>query len=315
MAETVVCALYRFITLDDYLALRLPLLKVMLKHNVRGTLLLAREGINGTIAGSREAIDAFFQHLENDNRLANVDYKESFTDKMPFLRTRVKSKNEIITLGVEGVDPTEIVGTYVKPEDWNSLITDPTVVLVDTRNYYEFQIGTFKNALNPNTKSFREFPRYVRQHLDPDKHKKVAMFCTGGIRCEKSASYMKKQGFEKVYQLEGGILKYLKDVPTEKTLWGGECFVFDERVTVNHNLEKGGYDQCHACRFPITEEDKLSDKHELGISCLHCFDKTSNKQKERFRERKRQIFLNRKHGKAHMGTESTGGITARQVKK
>lgn len=246
MAQTVVCALYEFVTLDDYAAIKPSLLKFMLDHEVRGTLLLAQEGINGTVAGSRQSIDALLDYLRTDSRLKDLSYKESYTDTPPFLRSRVKLKREIVTMGVEGIDPKQSVGTYIKPKDWNKLISDPEVLLVDTRNDYEVQVGTFKNAVNPHTESFREFPEYVKQHLDPQKHKKVAMFCTGGIRCEKSTAYLKEQGFEEVYHLEGGILKYLEDVPEQESLWEGECFVFDERVTVNHSLEKGEYDQCHA---------------------------------------------------------------------
>ena len=212
MAQTVVCALYEFVTLDDYAAIKPSLLKFMLDHEVRGTLLLAQEGINGTVAGSRQSIDALLDYLRADARLKDLSFKESYTDNPPFLRSRVKLKREIVTMGVEGIDPKQSVGTYIKPKDWNKLISDPEVLLVDTRNDYEVEVGTFKNAVNPHTESFREFPDYVKQHLDPQKHKKVAMFCTGGIRCEKSTAYLKEQGFEEVYHLEGGILKYLEAV-------------------------------------------------------------------------------------------------------
>ena len=291
MTSIVVCALYKFVTLEDFQSLRQPLHDVMDSHEVRGTLLLANEGINGTIAGAREGVDAVLTWLRTDPRLTDVDCKESFTDTPPFNRTKVKLKKEIVTLGVEGIDPKRVVGTYVDPTDWNALISDPEVILVDTRNNYEFQVGTFKNALNPNTESFREFPQYVKENLDPKKHKKVAMFCTGGIRCEKSTAYLKEQGFDEVYHLKGGILKYLETVPPEQTLWEGECFVFDERVTVNLQLEKGQYDQCNACRLPITEADKASPHYEQGVSCPHCFDKVSDAQKARFIEREKQMAL------------------------
>jgi UPF0176 protein len=304
MSQTVVCALYKFVTLEDFAALKDPLLNFMLEHEVRGTLLLANEGINGTIASSREGIDAVLNYLRQDPRLADISWKESFTDTAPFLRTRVKLKKEIVTMGVEGIDPKQVVGTYVDPKDWNALISDPDVVLVDTRNDYEVQVGTFKNALNPTTESFREFPDYVKQQLNPEKHKKVAMFCTGGIRCEKSTAYLKEQGFEEVYHLQGGILKYLEDVPAEESLWEGECFVFDERVTVNHALEKGHYDQCHACRRPITEEEMASPQYQRGVSCPHCFDKTSAEQKQRFAEREKQIQLAKARGESHIGMET-----------
>jgi UPF0176 protein len=315
MAKTVVCALYKFVTLDDYQDIKQPLLDFMLDKTVRGTLLLAREGINGTVAGSRKSIDALLDYLRDDDRFANISYKESFTDNMPFLRTRVKLKKEIVTMGVDGIDPNHIVGTYVKPKDWNALISDPEVLLVDTRNDYEFQVGTFKDALNPDTESFREFPEYIKQNLDAKKHKKVAMFCTGGIRCEKSTAYLKEQGFDDVYHLEGGILKYLEDVPKEATLWEGECFVFDERVTVNHDLEKGIYDQCNACRMPITIEEQQSDKYQHGVSCPHCFDKTTASQKARFAEREKQMALAHERGEVHIGADSAQTIAERRRQK
>ena len=315
MAQTVVCALYKFVTLDDYQDIKQPLLDFMLDKTVRGTLLLAREGINGTVAGTRKSIDALLDYLRNDDRFANISYKESFTEEMPFLRTRVKLKKEIVTMGVDGIDPNHIVGSYVKPKDWNALISDPEVLLVDTRNDYEFQVGTFKDALNPDTESFREFPDYIKENLDPEKHKKVAMFCTGGIRCEKSTAYLKEQGFDEVYHLEGGILKYLEDVPKEDTLWEGECFVFDERVTVNHDLEKGIYDQCNACRMPITVEEQQSDKYQHGVSCPHCFDKTSESQKARFAEREKQMSLAQARGQAHIGADSAQTIAERRKQK
>lgn len=315
MAQTIVCALYKFVTLDDYQDLKQPLLNFMLDKTVRGTLLLAREGINGTVAGSRKSIDALLDYLRSDDRFTNISHKESFTDDMPFLRTRVKLKKEIVTMGVDGIDPNHIVGTYVKPKDWNALISDPEVLLVDTRNDYEFQVGTFKDALNPDTESFREFPDYIKQNLDIKKHKKVAMFCTGGIRCEKSTAYLKEQGFNEVYHLEGGILKYLEDVPKEETLWEGECFVFDERVTVNHDLEKGLYDQCNACRMPITVEEQQSEQYQHGVSCPHCFDKTTVSQKARFAEREKQMALAQKRGEVHIGADSAQTIAERRRQK
>ncbi|WP_434340910.1 rhodanese-related sulfurtransferase [Motilimonas cestriensis] len=301
MSQYVVCALYKFVTLDDYQAIQTPLLDVMLQHDVRGTLLLAQEGINGTVAGSREGIDALLVWLKSDPRFADIGYKESLDDEQPFLRTKVKLKKEIVTMGVEGLDPKKVVGTYVKPQDWNALISDPEVLLVDTRNDYEISIGTFKNAVNPNTETFREFPQYVKENLDKTKHKKVAMFCTGGIRCEKSTAYLKEEGFEEVYHLEGGILKYLEEVPEAETMWQGECFVFDGRVAVNHNLEKGSYDQCNACRLPITEADKQDERYMAGVSCPNCYDKLTEQQKQRFSEREKQIRLAQERGEAHIG--------------
>ncbi|MFA0811176.1 oxygen-dependent tRNA uridine(34) hydroxylase TrhO [Microbulbifer epialgicus] len=316
MDQFVVCALYKFVTLEGFESLRTPLLNVMLEYQVRGTLLLANEGINGTVAGSREGIDALLAHLKSDKRLTDLDYKESYTRKIPFLRSKVKLKREIVTMGVEGIDPLRVVGTYVKPKDWNALISDPEVVVVDTRNDYEFQVGTFKDSINPKTNTFREFPQYVKDNLNPAKHKKVAMFCTGGIRCEKSTAYMKEQGFEEVYHLHGGILKYLEEVPREESLWEGECFVFDERITVNHDLKRGQYDQCNACRMPITEEDQQSPLYEQGVSCPHCHDKVDDADRARFREREKQIQLAMQRGEKHMGQDARE-LTAnkRQQKK
>ena len=315
MPKIVVCALYKFVRLNNYQSLRQPLLDLMLAERVRGTLLLAEEGINGTIAGSREGIDQVLEHLQKEAALKPLDTKESFHEEMPFLRSKVKLKKEIVTMGVEGIDPNRSVGTYVKPENWNQLISDPDVVLVDTRNDYEVEIGTFKNALNPNTTSFREFPQYVEENMDPNKQKKVAMFCTGGIRCEKSTAYLKEQGFEEVYHLQGGILKYLEEVQESESLWQGECFVFDDRVAVNHNLEKGQYDQCHACRYPITEEDKCHPHYAQGVSCHRCFDKHTEEQRQRFAEREKQIQLAKARGEAHLGTESLEAMEKHRLEK
>lgn len=308
----VVCALYKFVHLDNFKELREPLLNLMMKHAVRGTLLLAHEGINGTISGERTSIDTVIQWLESDSRFKPLDRKESFHEESPFNRSKVKLKKEIVTMGVEDIDPNRSVGTYVKPEDWNALITDPDVTLVDTRNDYEVEIGTFKSALNPDTTSFREFPAYAQKNLDTKKHKKVAMFCTGGIRCEKSTAYMKQQGFGEVYHLQGGILKYLETVPEEESLWEGECFVFDDRVAVNHQLEKGQYDQCHACRYPITEEDKLSEKYVQGVSCHRCYDKQTDKQRARFAEREKQVQLAKQRGEEHIGLDASLAIKKRK---
>ncbi len=301
MSKIVIAALYHFVILEDYPQLRQSLLAVMLKNSIKGTLLLAREGINGTVAGSQASIDALFEWFKLDSRLAEVRYKVSYDEVMPFNRTRVKLKKEIVTMGVEGIDPRHVVGTYVKPEAWNALISDPDVTLIDTRNGYEVEIGTFKHAVNPNTDTFRQFPAYVKEKMDPAKQKKVAMFCTGGIRCEKSTAYLKEQGFDEVYHLQGGILKYLEAVPEEESLWEGECFVFDKRVSVTHALERGQYDQCHACRLPITEEDKQSEQYVQGVSCHHCYDKTTDTQRERFREREKQVQLAKARGQKHIG--------------
>ncbi|SFM67862.1 oxygen-dependent tRNA uridine(34) hydroxylase TrhO [Marinobacter zhejiangensis] len=316
MTDTVVvCALYKFAVVENFEDLRQPLLDLMLEQGVCGTLLLAREGINGTIAGSRDGIDAVKAWINSDERFEGVDYKESFVDIQPFKRTKVKLKNEIVTMGVEGIDPKRVVGTYVEPKDWNDLISDPDVLLVDTRNQYEVEIGTFKNAVNPATDTFREFPDYVKQNLDPAKHKKVAMFCTGGIRCEKSTAYLKEQGFDEVFHLKGGILKYLEEVPAENSLWQGECFVFDDRVTVNHQLERGAFDQCHACRRPVTEEDKLRPEYEQGVSCHQCIGSLSEAQKARFAERERQMRLAEQRGESHVGGDAARVIAERKARK
>jgi UPF0176 protein len=299
--DVVVAALYRFAALPDFVALRDPLYQLMIEHEVRGTLLLAKEGINGTIAGSRQGIDLIMDWLKSDPRFADLEAKESYVDTPPFYRTKVKLKKEIVTMGVEGIDPNDIVGTYVEPADWNALIADPEVLVLDTRNKYEVDIGSFENAINPETESFRELPAYVEKHLDPEKHKKVAMFCTGGIRCEKSTAFLKQQGFNEVYHLKGGILKYLEEVPETESKWRGECFVFDNRVTVNHQLEKGQYDQCHACRRPITEDDKQSPHYKKGVSCHHCYQSLSVQQRQRYQERERQIELAKRRGEEHMG--------------
>jgi UPF0176 protein len=303
--KTVVCALYHFVALPDYEDLRRPLLELLDRENIRGTLLLAREGINGTVAGSRKAIDTLISWLKEDERFAGIAWKESFDDDVPFLRAKVKLKKEIVTMGIEDIDPKQIVGTYVKPQDWNALIDDPEVTVIDTRNDYEVQIGTFKRAINPETDTFREFPAYVKENLDPEKHKKVAMFCTGGIRCEKSTAYLKSLGFDEVYHLEGGILKYLEEVPEDDTRWEGECFVFDSRVSVDHELNRGQYDQCHACRMPIDDNDKKSNAYIPGVSCPHCIDKYTPEQRARFTEREKQVRLAKERGESHIGADAT----------
>jgi len=301
MSEVVVAALYKFVTLEDYHELREPLLDACRAAGVFGTLLLASEGINGTIAGSRAGIDRVMAYLRSDPRLADLEHKESVDETMPFYRMKVKLKKEIVTMGVTGIDPNNAVGTYVKPGDWNALVNDPEVLLIDTRNDYEFGIGSFRGALDPKTTTFREFPEYVRRNLDPGKQKKIAMFCTGGIRCEKASAFMLQEGFEEVYHLRGGILKYLEEVPPEESTWEGECFVFDNRVAVNHRLEKGRYDQCYGCRHPITEQDKQSPKYQKGVCCPRCFDLLTPDQMARFRERQKQIELAQARGEVHVG--------------
>ncbi|MBC1238895.1 rhodanese-related sulfurtransferase [Nostoc sp. 2RC] len=302
----VVATLYKFVKLPDFAQKREPLLSYCQGQGIKGTILLAEEGINGTIAGSRQAIDSVLWFLRSDPRLADLEHKESYTETPPFERMKVRLKQEIVTLGLPEIDPNEQVGTYVTPEEWNNLISDPEVTVIDTRNDYEVNIGTFQGAENPQTASFREFPDYVRQHLDPTKHKKVALFCTGGIRCEKASSFMLAQGFAEVYHLKGGILKYLEEIPAQASLWQGECFVFDERVAVSHGLESGSYELCLSCGRPISEEDKLSPKYEPGISCAHCFDSLTDEKRARQQEKWRH-YQSQIANKKKLGIESVDG--------
>ncbi|WP_435980616.1 oxygen-dependent tRNA uridine(34) hydroxylase TrhO [Psychrobacter sp. DM4] len=311
----VVAALYKFTRFTDFEQYRELILNIMLDNDVKGTLLIAAEGINGTISGSRQGIDTVLDYLRSIEAIGTFTFKESYTHEQPFYRTKVKLKKEIVTMGIEDIDPMQSVGRYVKPADWNALISDPEVTLIDTRNDYEVQIGTFKNAVNPHTDTFREFPEYVAKELDPTKHKKVAMFCTGGIRCEKSTAYLREQGFDEVYHLEGGILKYLEEVPQEQSMWEGDCFVFDNRVSVNHDLEKGEYEQCFACRMPITQADMNSAAYIKGESCPHCIDKATDAQKARFREREHQMQLASKRGEAHIGSDVNDIIEKRKAAK
>lgn len=300
MNNYVIAALYQFVLLEDYEALQPKILKTCKDLGIKGTLLLAKEGINGTIAGTREAIDQLKSFLASDGRFNHLEYKESFHSEQPFYRMKVKLKKEIVTLGVKGLDPNTAVGEYISPEAWNDLIQDPDVIVVDTRNDYEVDIGTFKGAVDPKTHTFREFPDYVEKNLK-DKDKKIAMFCTGGIRCEKSTAFMLQQGFKKVYHLKGGILNYLEKIPKEKSLWEGDCFVFDERVSVNHDLVKGDFNQCYGCRHPISEEEMNSPHYIKGVSCPHCYDKTSLEDKSRFMERQKQVTLAKSRNETHIG--------------
>ncbi|MDF3030105.1 MAG: hypothetical protein K0R03_663 [Moraxellaceae bacterium] len=292
----VIAALYHFAPLPDFREWREPLLAQCREHDIRGTLLLAEEGINGTISGLRAGIDAVLAFIRADARLATLEHKESFSDRHPFRRMKVKLKKEIVTLGVPGVDPNKVVGTYVEPEEWNALISDPEVVVIDTRNDYEVAIGTFRNAVDPKTRSFREFPEFVRGHYDPQKHRKVAMFCTGGIRCEKASSFMRAEGFPEVYHLKGGILKYLEKVKPEESLWQGECFVFDHRVGVTHGLGEGEVEMCFGCGHPVRPQERESPAYEHGVSCTHCCATLGDDKRERLRERMRQIELARARG-------------------
>lgn len=302
MNRYLVCALYKFVALDNYKEMREPLRALMESLQIKGTILLANEGINGTVSGPEESVKFLLAYFNKDARIAPISHKESWHEEQPFYRTKVKLKKEIVTMGVAHIDPRKTAGTYVKPQDWNQLISDPEVTVIDTRNDYEIQIGSFKDAINPHTESFREFPEYVAKTLDPAKHKKVAMFCTGGIRCEKSTAYLKQQGFDEVYHLQGGILQYLEDVPEEQSLWQGDCFVFDNRVAVNHQLQKSDYDQCYGCRLPLTEAEKQTPMYEAGVSCPKCYGSHSEEQLARFREREKQVNLAKQRQQEHVGT-------------
>ncbi|MGI9470592.1 MAG: rhodanese-related sulfurtransferase [Rubripirellula sp.] len=289
MNRIVVAALYRFVPLEDFVELQQPIQQQLDANQVRGTLLLAGEGINGTVAGTRQGIDSLLEYLRRDPRLADLDVKESQCDEVPFKRARVRLKKEIVTLGVDGIDPLDAVGTYVEPKDWNELIGDPDVTVIDTRNDYEVAIGSFEGATNPETQSFREFPKFVDESLDPSKHKKVAMFCTGGIRCEKSTALLRQRGFDEVYHLRGGILKYLEEVPQEDSKWNGDCFVFDGRVSVGHGLQEGEHVMCFGCGWPVTTEQQQDPRFVPGIQCPHCEGSITEEQRQRFAERQRQI--------------------------
>lgn len=300
-----VAALYRFTRLDEPTALRGPLAKLCCALGVRGILLLAAEGLNGTIAGTDDAIGRVLDRLRALPGCADLEVKESRAATMPFHRMKVRLKREIVTMGVPDLDPVAQAGTYMEPEDWNALIRDPDTLLVDTRNDYEVAVGTFSGAMDPNIGTFREFPDWLRARRDElvaqGRAPKIAMFCTGGIRCEKATAFARSEGLDKVYHLKGGILKYLERIPEEESLWEGECFVFDQRVTVGHGLRPGSYDVCHACRTPVSAEDKASPLFEEGVSCPSCHDKRSDAQKRRYAERENQTRLALARGDSHIG--------------
>ena len=303
-------ALYQFVDLPDFAALREPLQTLCDANGVRGMLLLAPEGINGTIAGEPQGVHAVLAWLRSDARFTALQHKEALAERMPFYRMRVRLKREIVTLGVPGLNPARNAGTYVKPEDWNALIDDPGVVVVDTRNDYEVGIGTFERAINPHTQTFAEFPAWVEKEKQPGGvlagKPKVAMFCTGGIRCEKSTAFLKSQGFDEVYHLEGGILKYLETVPEEDSRWHGDCFVFDERVSVGHGLAPGHHQLCRSCRMPLGEAELQSPHYVPGVSCPYCHGTRSPEQERALAERERQMQLARQRGQEHIGAQQPG---------
>ena len=299
-----IAALYKFFSISKPELLQDKIRDHFKQLKIKGTILVGHEGINGTISGSDLSIDAAIDFLKNINGCSKLDVKYSESDKDPFIRLKIKLKQEIVTIGDTSIDPNKIVGNYVSPDEWNLLIQDEDTIVIDTRNDYEYSIGTFKNAINPNTQKFREFPGWVEKNKFSDedkKSKRVAMFCTGGIRCEKASSFMKDYGFAEVFHLKGGILKYLEDMPQENSLWEGECFVFDDRVSVNHNLEPGSYDMCHGCRMPITDQDKDSSKYIKGVACPNCFDKTTEEQKARYMSRQKQVDLAKSRNQKHIG--------------
>lgn len=292
---------YKFVELADFAELKGPLLKYCEEHLVKGTILLAREGINGTIAGASSEVHDVLAYLRSDPRLGDLTHKESHAKELPFYRMKVRLKKEIVTMGVPEVNPAQMAGKYVPPEEWNALIADPDVVVIDTRNDYEVQLGTFKGAINPKTRSFSELPRWLDEHKDMLNKPKVAMFCTGGIRCEKSTAFLRSQGFDEVYHLQGGILKYLEVVPEEQSQWEGECFVFDERVAVGHGLKLGSHELCRSCREPIGPDEKSSPCYVAGVSCSKCYSSRSEEKKRGLLERQRQVELARERNRGHIG--------------
>ena len=298
-----VAAFYAFVDLLNLDKLKKTFIKFLKKENIKGTVLLAHEGVNGTLAGTEAGIDRFKNFLKLNHLYESQNFKISYCEMEPFPRLKVKLKDEIVSIGNELADPTTIVGEYVQPEDWNNLISQDDVLVLDTRNTYEYSIGTFKKSIQPETTNFREFPNWLEdlESSGVDKNNKVAMFCTGGIRCEKASSLMKAKGFKNIYHLQGGILNYMEKVDEEDSLWKGECFVFDDRVALNHNLEVGSYDMCHGCRMPITDADKLKEEYERGVSCPNCFYEKTPEQKKRYADRQKQVDLAKLRKEKHIG--------------
>jgi UPF0176 protein len=304
MIEIVVAALYKFASLSDPASLQASLKPVCADAGVCGTLIIAREGINGTIAGPREGIDLVLGHLRRVPGLADLEHKRSLASRPPFYRMKVRLKREIVTMGVDGIDPHALAGTYVEPRDWNTLLADPDVALIDTRNAYEVEIGSFPGAIHPGTRSFREFPAWFAQRTELHGRRKFAMFCTGGIRCEKATAFLKLQGFDEVYHLKGGILNYLGTVSAQDSLWQGECFVFDQRTALAHGNAPGSHQLCHSCRHPLSTADMASKDYVGGVSCPRCRDTRSDAQKARFAERQKQMEHAARRGRRHLGAVS-----------
>ena len=303
-----IITLYKFHKIQEPLKLQAALKKELKNLDILGTIILGNEGINGTVSGTSINLDRAIERLKLHSKILDLDLKESFSKKSPFLRLKIKIKDEIVTMGKKNINPSTQSGEYINHKRWNALIEDKNTLLIDTRNSYEYAIGTFKNSINPKTANFKEFPEWVnkQQFSETDKkQKKVAMFCTGGIRCEKASAFMKNEGFEKVYHLKGGILKYLEETETQNSLWQGECFVFDDRVSVKHDLSEGSYDLCHGCRMPITEQDKLSSHYVKGVSCSNCVNEKTSSQIQRYKTRQKQIKLAKAKNKNHLGPKAS----------
>ena len=301
--DPTVATFYQFADLPDFEAKRAPLKAECGRHSVMGTIILAPEGINGTIAGPSAGVESVLGFIRGDERLAKLPVRLCDTERITFHRMKVLLRTEIVTLGAPEADPREGVGEYVEPGDWNALISDPAVTVIDTRNDYEVEMGTFRGAIDPETESFGEWPKYVQRHLDPEEHPRIAMFCTGGIRCEKASAYLLRHGFSEVFQLRGGILNYLQNMPESDSLWEGDCFVFDHRVSVRHGLDQGEYEVCFGCRWPLTQADRQSPKYELGVSCTRCADGLTPERRSRLLERHRQVSLARRRGAQHIGQQ------------
>ena len=303
-----IITLYKFHKIQEPLKLQAALKKELKNLDILGTIIVGNEGINGTVSGTSINLDRAIERLKLHSKILDLDLKESFSKKSPFLRLKIKIKDEIVTMGKKNINPSTQSGEYINHKRWNALIEDKNTLLIDTRNSYEYAIGTFKNSINPKTANFKEFPEWVnkQQFSETDKkQKKVAMFCTGGIRCEKASAFMKNEGFEKVYHLKGGILKYLEETETRNSLWQGECFVFDDRVSIKHDLSEGSYDLCHGCRMPITEQDKLSSHYVKGVSCSNCVNEKTSSQIKRYKTRQKQINLAKAKNKNHLGPKAS----------